>query len=185
MPRDAVRLPIGEVDSILVMRAAGTTGRASPTGVTAHASDQTKRVPVIMRPFDLSADGQQFRFQFAPSYRLPALLFGVTPATTGVLVNASELRVRFWPWLLRTPVSNIASCQETGGFRFLRTAGPAHLSLADRGVTFATNPDSGVCILFREPVKAIEPTGRILHPGATLTVAEPDAFVGALREFGA
>ena len=128
-----------------------------------------------------SATGQQFRFEFARTYRLPALLFGVTPATTGVHVSASELRVRFGPWLLRTPVSNIAECRETGGFAFLKTAGPAHLSLADRGVTFATNADRAVCVLFHEPVKAIEPSGRLLHPGATLTVAEPGALIDALR----
>ncbi|MDN5854108.1 MAG: hypothetical protein L0K86_14915 [Actinomycetia bacterium] len=128
-----------------------------------------------------ATNDRRFRFAFAPSYRLPALLFGVTPSTTGVLVSESELRVRFGPWLLRTPVSNVADCRESGGFAFVKTAGPARLSLADRGVTFATNADHAVCILFRDPVKAIESTGRILHPGATVTVADPPALVEALR----
>lgn len=88
---------------------------------------------------------QRFPFRFSPSYRLPALLFGVTPATAWVEVDDVELRARFGPWSLRTPRANVASAQETGGFRFVKTAGPAHLSLADRGVTFASNSDRGGC----------------------------------------
>jgi hypothetical protein len=125
---------------------------------------------------------QRFPFRFSSSYRLPALLFGVAPATAWVEVDHAEMRVRFGLWSLRTPRSNVASTQETGGFGFLKTAGPAHLSLTDRGVTFATNGDRAVCVLFHEPVRAIDPTGRIRHPGATLTVAAPVALIGALEE---
>lgn len=121
-------------------------------------------------------------FAFAPSYRLPALAFGILPATTWVEVDADELRCRFGPWSLRTPRSNIASIEQSGGFSFLKTAGPAHLSFADRGVTFATNPDRAVCLRFHTPVRAIDPTGLIRHPGATLTVAEPAALIAALED---
>lgn len=123
----------------------------------------------------------RFPFRFASSYRLPALLFGVTPITTWAEVDQAELRARFGPWSLRTPRSNIASTQQTGGFGFLKTAGPAHLSLADHGVTFATNGDAGVCVLFHEPVRVLDPSGRIRHPGATLTVADPAALITALE----
>lgn len=124
----------------------------------------------------------RFPFRFAPSYRLPALLFGVTPATAWVEVDGDELRARFGPWSLRTPLANVASAQETGGFTFVKTAGPAHLSLADRGVTFATNGDRAVCVRFHEPVRGIDPTGRIRHPGATFTVADPAALRAALGQ---
>jgi hypothetical protein len=40
----------------------------------------------------------------------------------------------------------------TGDCSFIRTAGPAHLPLADHGVTFATNGDRGVCVCFHDPV---------------------------------
>lgn len=123
----------------------------------------------------------RFSFRFAPSYRVPALLFGVTPATARVEVDESELRARFGPWSLRTPLANVASTQETGGFSFAKTAGPAHLSFADRGVTFATNGDSAACVLFHEPVRVLDPTGRIRHPGATLTVADPAGLIAALE----
>lgn len=123
-----------------------------------------------------------FDFAFATAYRLPALLFGVTPATSGVEVTGEELRVRFGPWKLVTPLDNIASCEETGGFRWIRTAGPAHLSLTDHGVTFATNPDRALCVRFHEPVSAIAPWGLLRHPGATVTVARPDALREALSD---
>lgn len=125
---------------------------------------------------------QRFPFAFAASYRLPALLFGVTPATARVDVAAEELRVRFGPWSLLTPRSNIVSVELTGDFGYLKTAGPPHLSFTDRGITFATNGASAVCVRFREPVAGIEPTGRLRHPGATLTVADPLALKDLLED---
>ena len=122
----------------------------------------------------------RFPFRFATAYRLPALVFGVVPATTWVEVD-DELRARFGPWSLRTPLTNVASVQETGDYAFVKTAGPAHLSFTDRGVTFATNGDRGVCVQFHEPVRGIDPTGRILHPGATFTVADPAGLVAAIE----
>lgn len=122
---------------------------------------------------------REFEFSFEGRYRLPALAFGVTPATARVVVDEDELTVRFGPWRLRTPLTNIAGTEVSGGYAFHRTAGPAHLSLTDRGVTFATNSRSGLCVSFHEPVRAIVPLGVIRHPGATVTVADPDAL-GAL-----
>ena len=122
----------------------------------------------------------RFPFAFAPSYRLPALLFGITPVTTYVEVDDLALRVRFGPWSLRTPRSNVAGVDLTGGYAFVKTAGPPHLSFRDRGVTFATNGDRGVCVRFHERVQGIDPTGRILHPGATMTVADPDGLAALL-----
>jgi hypothetical protein len=124
---------------------------------------------------------QRFPFRFDLTYRLPALAFGVVPATTWVEVDDHELRARFGPWSLRTPLTNVADATETGGFGFLKTAGPAHLSFADRGVTFATNGARAVCVRFHEPVKAIDPTGLVRHPGATFTVADPPALIAALE----
>jgi hypothetical protein len=124
---------------------------------------------------------RQFDFAFAAAYRLPALAFGIIPRTARVRVEEDELRVRFGLWSLRTPLDNVAGAQLTGDFAFLKTAGPPHLSFSDRGVTFATNGDQGVCVRFHEPVPAIDPTGRIRHPGATMTVADPQGLVHALQ----
>lgn len=122
-----------------------------------------------------------FPFAFAPSYRLPALLLGITPRTAWVRVEDDELRVRYGLWSLRTPLSNVVSGELTGGFSYLKTAGPPHLSFTDRGVSFTTNGDRALCVQFREPVAAIDPTGTIKHPGATMSVADPEGLAQALN----
>jgi hypothetical protein len=125
---------------------------------------------------------QRFPFRFVASYRLAALPFGVTPATAGVTVGDHELCVRFGLWSLRTPLDNVAGVQQTGAFSFVRTAGPPRLSFADLGVTFATNGDQALCVRFTEPVRVLDPTGRLLrHPAATLTVEDPGALASALH----
>ncbi|EAP98133.1 hypothetical protein JNB_14253 [Janibacter sp. HTCC2649] len=123
---------------------------------------------------------RRFEFAFAPAYRLPALILGIRPRTAHVTVTADELRVRFGPWRLVTPLTNIATTEITGNFGWLKTAGPPHLSFADRGVTFATNGERALCVRFLEPVAGIDPTRTIKHPGATLTVADPESLQRAL-----
>lgn len=125
---------------------------------------------------------REFGFAFEGRYRLPALVFGVTPATARVLVTDDELLVRFGPWRLRTPLANVSGWEVSGDYAWHRTAGPAHLSLADRGVTFATTSRRGLCVSFAEPVPAIEPTGLLRHPGATMTVADPEALALAITD---
>ncbi|GAA0968606.1 hypothetical protein ENKNEFLB_00546 [Nocardioides aquaticus] len=124
---------------------------------------------------------QRFAFRLDPRYKVLGLPFGITAATTGVELD-DELRVRFGPWRLRTPVANLAGVEVSGGYALLKTAGPPHLSFSDRGISFATNGDRGACVSFHEPVHSIEPTGRLRHPGATLTVADVDGFTAAVRE---
>lgn len=124
---------------------------------------------------------REFAFDFESRYRLPALLFGVTPSTALVTVTDDELLVRFGPWRLRTALANVAGTQLSGDYAFHRTAGPAHLSFADRGITFATNSRRGLCVSFVDPVAAMEPTGTLRHPGATLTVTDPEALAAALQ----
>ena len=123
---------------------------------------------------------QRFSFAFAPAHRIAAVPFGVLPATAWVEVGATRLRARFGFWTLDTPRANIAHVTTTGDYSFVRTAGPAHLSLSDHGVTFATNSERGVCVQFHEPVAVLDPTGHLTHPGATFTVADPDSLVAAL-----
>ncbi|MDP9862314.1 MULTISPECIES: hypothetical protein [Streptosporangium] len=122
----------------------------------------------------------RFDFAIEPAWRAPLRLLGVTPERASVLVENGTLTVRFGHWLLRTPVSNIADATLTGPYSMWKVIGP-HLSLADRGVTFGTNPRRGVCVRFHTPVPALLPGGLLPHPGATLTVSDPEGLMEALR----
>ncbi|MFL6138753.1 MAG: hypothetical protein ACJ74O_13260 [Frankiaceae bacterium] len=124
---------------------------------------------------------QAFPFRWTTAYRVLALPFGVTPGNARVVVDDVNIEARFGPWLVRSVLTNVASVEASGPYSLPRTAGPAHLSLADRGLTFATNPRAGACIRFRTPVPGIEPTGRLLHPGLTVTVEDVDGLIALLE----
>jgi hypothetical protein len=124
----------------------------------------------------------RFDFRFADAYRAPALMFGVTRSTSGVVLDDGELRIRFGPWFVRTTLANVTGSQITGPYGFVKTVGPGRLSLADRGLTFATNGDRGLCICFDRPVAGIDPLGVIRHPAVTVTVEEPEELAAALDE---
>jgi hypothetical protein len=104
----------------------------------------------------------------------------VTPERAWVDVGQAELEARYGPWRVRTSVSNIAAVDVTGPYAFLKTVGPARLAITDRGVTFASNGDRGVCLSFYEPVAGIDRRGRIRHPTLTVTVLDVDGLVEAL-----
>ena len=123
---------------------------------------------------------KRFPFRFDPTYRRLARLFGVTPARAWVDLGEDELEARYGPWRLSTTTSNIAGAEITGPYSFLKTAGPARLAVSDRGLTFASNGDRGVCITFHSPVPGIDPFGRIRHPELTVTVLDLDGLIEAL-----
>jgi hypothetical protein len=130
---------------------------------------------------DRRADVTSFGFDFEPRLRPLALLAGVTPSTTRVEVSDRELRVRFGPWTLRTPLANVAGTELTGPYTWWKVAGGAHLSLADGGITFATTTAGGVCISFHEPVPGLVPGSAVRHPGATVTVDDSQGLVAAIE----
>lgn len=121
-------------------------------------------------------------FRFSPAYRLAGVPFGVRPSMAWVELTDQVLRVKFGPWRVHTEVGNISGAEPSGDYAFVKTAGPAHLSLADRGVTFATNGRRGLCLTFHDPVRVEAPIGHLRCPGLTFTPADPD---GLLRELAA
>ena len=121
-----------------------------------------------------------FDFAFDPLYQAVALPFGVTPARTGVKVEDGRFEAWYGFWRLRTDVANIAETTASGPYRRYTTIGPAHLSLSDRGLTFASNRRRGLCISFKQPVPGLDPFGLLRHPGLTVTVADVDGLAQAL-----
>lgn len=122
----------------------------------------------------------RFPFRFDPTYRWLARPFGVTPERAWVELREDEFEARFGPWRVRTPLGNIAVAEATGPYSLLKTAGPARLAITDRGLTFASNGDRGVCITFDSPVTGIDRAGRIRHPELTVTVLDVDGLISAL-----
>lgn len=123
-----------------------------------------------------------FDFRFEPLYRAAATAFGVTPRTSGVTLTDDELAVRFGLWRMGVPTAAIVDTEVTGPYQLIKTIGPPHLSLADRGISFVTNRERGLCLQLSTPVPGIEPLRRIRHPGVTLTVEDPVALQRAVEQ---
>ncbi|MEU4250450.1 hypothetical protein AB0F15_23880 [Amycolatopsis sp. NPDC026612] len=99
---------------------------------------------------------------------------------SGLELDTGGLRVRFGPWVVETPLHNLAGGEATGPYRALRVFG-VRVSLADGGLTFGTTTRGGVCLRFREPVRGLDPWGLVRHPGLTVTVAEPELVTEAVN----
>ena len=122
----------------------------------------------------------QFDFAFDPAYRFFLALAGVTPSTAhATLTDDDRLVARFGPWKCETPLANITGMCITGPYRAHRAIG-ARGSMVDRGLTFGSSTAGGVCLLLRDPVPGLEPTGRMLHPGITMTLADREGFAAAI-----
>jgi hypothetical protein len=116
------------------------------------------------------------RFRFDTAFALAALPFGITAEGSRVEVADGHLRARFGPWEVHTPVDNVAAVHRTGPFSLPKVIGPPHVSLADRGLTFASTTSGGLCIEFLNPVPGILPLNMIRHPALTVTVEDPDGL---------
>ncbi|MHB1808484.1 MAG: hypothetical protein ACYCU0_04225 [Solirubrobacteraceae bacterium] len=120
--------------------------------------------------------------RFDPRYRALGRLFGVTPERAWVTLNRVELAARYGPWRVRTPLSNIAGARLTGPYLLVKTAGPARLGIADRGLSFTSNGERGVELRFHRKIAGIDGLGLVKHPNLTLTVEEPERLLELLRE---
>jgi hypothetical protein len=122
----------------------------------------------------------RFDFAFSRVLSWPLALLGVTPWTAHVDVTDEVVSVRFGPWSLTTPRSNVEGASVAGPYLPFRVLGP-HVSLADHGVTFGTSWRRGACVHFREPVAAALPMGLLKHPAVTVTVGDPERLVALLE----
>lgn len=162
--------------------AGSRTGRATGKGAGSGTGRATGKGAGSETEETATDSTRTFEFAFEPRLRPFSLLAGVTPGNAEVEIDERHLTVRFGRWTLRTPLANVASTQVTGPYTWWKVAGPAHLSLADGGITFATTTAGGVCIAFHEPVPALVPGSAIRHPAATVTVSDPQALAAALEE---
>ena len=127
--------------------------------------------------------GRSFSFAFDPGLRRWARWFGVLPTRSFVTLDRRGLEACFGPWRLATPWSNVTSIERTGPYTAWKVAGPAHLSLADRGLTFSATTAAGACLQFRRPERGLDPLGIVRHPAVTLGVDDLDEFIALARQF--
>jgi hypothetical protein len=148
----------------------------------------TAPVPPANRPGhhpDVEQDkpevAQRFSFEFDPKLGLLSRVVGVHPGNARVQVTRTTLLVEFGRWSLETPVGNVVETQATGPYAWWKVAGPPRISLADRGITFATTAARGLCISFRDPVPAALPTSLLRHPSVTVTPSDVEGLAEALE----
>ncbi len=140
-------------------------------------ADQDKPLGERPRP---SSVIDRFGFRFAGPVGAAARALVLREERACVEVGDGLFVARYGPWTVTTPLDNVAGTSRTGPYRWWKVMGPPHISLRDRGLTFATNTEDGVCIRFHEPVGGIEPTGRLRHPALTVTVADVAGLTQAL-----
>jgi hypothetical protein len=123
---------------------------------------------------------RRFGFAIDPRYARVLRVFGVRPGRAWIGIDGERLRLRFGLWRFDTALANVESAGVTGPYRSaLRAIGP-HMSLVDRGISFCTNTEQGVCVLFREPVRSRATAGLVRHPGLTVTPVDPAGFAREL-----
>ena len=125
---------------------------------------------------------RRFPFAFDARYRMAGRFFGIDPDAAWVQIGDGSFNAKLGPWRVRTPMTNLASVETSGPYSVPKTIGPAHLSFSDRGLTFASNAEEGVCVTFHRPVTGLDPFRFFQHPGLTVTVAEPEELAEALGE---
>jgi hypothetical protein len=122
-------------------------------------------------------------FPFAVSYPFAHLgrLWAVQPERARLELRADDVTAHFGPWRVDTTLDNIRSLEVTGPYAPWKVIGPAHLSLADGGLTFATNADEGLCICFHEAVTGLSPFSVPRHGSLTVTVENPNEVKGVIE----
>lgn len=144
--------------------------------------------PSLTRLKAANREARVFHFAFEPLLIPLAAAVGVREQSAWVELTPGDdvegkddqVTIHFGPWSMAFPRLDVLAAEVTGPYRFHRVAGPPHLSLKDRGVTFATTRAEGLCVRLREPRKALDPLGLLRHPSATVTVADPEGLREAL-----
>ncbi|MCA1834473.1 MAG: hypothetical protein ABR548_00165 [Actinomycetota bacterium] len=123
----------------------------------------------------------RYSFAFDDRFRLPLRGLGITESTAYADLGRDHMLVKFGLWTVAMRYDNIDHLQASGPYAWYRTIG-ARLSLRDRGLTFGTNADAGVCVFFKKPVTGFDPLGFIKHPALTLTLADIGGFMNGIED---
>lgn len=122
----------------------------------------------------------RFLFRFETRlWRLGVLPWGVTPGRAWVDLDEDAVHARFGPWRMDVPYANIRRWAIQGPYRWWRVVG-VRMTLRVWDVSFGSSAKDGVYLELVRPQRWFGTN----HPALTVTVADPEAFVAALRERG-
>jgi hypothetical protein len=163
-------------------------GPVPPENQPGHHPPVEQDKPPLARLKGAGRQSRVFHFAYEPLMIPFAAAVGVRDTSAWVELSPGEdvdgkddsVLVHFGPWSMAFPRIDVVSAEITGPYHFPKVVGPPHLSLKDRGVTFATTRERGLCIGLRRPRKALDPLGILRHPGLTVTVADPEELRDAL-----
>lgn len=120
-----------------------------------------------------------FPYDFDKRFLPMWLGVGALPRRDGVTITDDDrLVATFGVLRVNTSLDNIADAHVTGPYRWWTAVGP-RISFADDGLTFGTNPHTGLCIHFRNKIRRV--IGFRDHSALTVTVADPHALEGRLQ----
>jgi hypothetical protein len=120
----------------------------------------------------------RFPFAFDPRFRPLLATLGIREDDSEVVLDDDLFVARFGRWEARTSIANLEDVGITRDYRWYRAIGPRG-SFADRGASFGSNTRAGVCVRFHTPIPVLFGQ-RILHPGLTVTVADPEALAAEI-----
>jgi len=123
---------------------------------------------------------RHFPYRYDPRLAPMWLPFRAFPGTQGVTVTEDgRLVARYGPFRVDAPLSIVQDAHITGPYRWWTAVG-ARLSMADDGLTFGTNADTGVCIHFEPPIHRV--VGLRDHSALTVTVADTQGLIAAITQ---
>ena len=122
---------------------------------------------------------RRFAFLFEGLWRWGVLPWGVTPGRAWAEIDDRQIRVRFGPWHVDSPLENVARYELQPPYRWWRALG-VRMTLGKWDVSFCSSSRNGIYLEFKHPQR-LWGSG---HPAFTMTLADPVGFVEELRSRG-
>ena len=139
-------------------------------------------IPAYGRRHNLPVDpASVHRFRFHRATLRPLALLGVRPANSYVFLDTDVLDVKFGPWRITTPTTNILAAEPTGRLSLWRSLG-VRVREPGHALAFACHRTGGLRILFRRPVHRLDRHSQTGHLTLTVTVHDTQRLITRLRQ---
>lgn len=123
---------------------------------------------------------QRFPIRVGQRSRPVILLWGARPETAWAEIDDDELRARFGPFRIRTPLANIDSWRIEGPFTWIKAIGVRMSVFGGGDVSFAGAAHGGLRVDVREPIR----WGLFRVPAIYVGADDLEGLAGALRARG-